>query len=125
MPCRSSIRLVNRVRWRRRFLFASSALLLLWKLLLVVMTLCLSAATPSLRTSHPRSSALVLLRLMFRTTLTLATPLCYGTTLALLFRVFRTTLTLATPLCYDLGHPPVLRDHLGPADPFGPALLGV
>src|SRR5947207_1043750 len=70
------------------------------------MTLCLSAANPSLRTSHPRSYALVLLRLMFRTTLTLATPLCYGTTLALLthlvllFWVFRTTLTLATPLCY-------------------------
>ena len=57
--------------------------------------------------ADPIGPALLGVLARFRTTaLTLATPLCYGTTLALLTRlallfwVFRTTLTLATPLCY-------------------------
>ena len=88
---------------------------------------------------------LALLFWVFRTTLTLATPLCYRTTLALLVSmvltrmlinlnadlghllVYRTTLTLLvsvfltrmlikrTSRMLTLGHRPVLQDHLDPA----------
>ena len=60
---------------------------------------------------------MVLLRLMFRTTLTLATPLCYGTTLALLVSSFLTRmlikrspgmLRVATPLCYGTTLAPLV-----------------